>query len=364
MFLQFIEAGLCVSKNQPPPNQAPPAPRSKNMTLTVVDGRLPAIAIPSHYAVTYHRIDLVAHTFEGQVVLDLTSLPIVPSHSSSLVIHARELQLSGAALKEAKTQNQDKEGGDCVSFDAVEFRYQLHHQTCEIVFPPGFEWKPSTPYQLTMHFSGILNDVMAGLYRSSYVNLQNQTVTMATTQFEPTDARRAFPCFDEPALKATFQLSVQRIPAHLQAISNTPVISSHTSYYIADDDDNKHLVKTVTFDTTPKMSTYLVALVIGEFDAVSCTSSTSQIQTTVYTVPGKAHQGTFCLDTASRCLDFLQEIYGIPYPLRKSDLLAIPDFASGAMENWGCVTYREAKVRIVVFYVWMRKRGREGVFVI
>jgi aminopeptidase N len=101
-------------------------------------------------------------------------------------------------------------------------------------------------------------------------------------------------------------------------------------------------MKTITYQTTPKMSTYLLALVVGEFDGISKTSS--NIQTTVYTVPGKAHQGQFCLDVAVHCLDLFQEIFGVPYPLPKSDLLAIPDFAAGAMENWGCVTYREAKV--------------------
>ena len=98
------------------------------------------------------------------------------------------------------------------------------------------------------------------------------------------------------------------------------------------------------FAETPKMSTYLVALVVGEFDVVSKYSPRTSIQTSVYTMPGKGGQGKFCLDTACDALDFLEETYGIKYPLPKSDLLAIPDFASGAMENWGCVTYREAKV--------------------
>ena len=98
------------------------------------------------------------------------------------------------------------------------------------------------------------------------------------------------------------------------------------------------------FQATPKMSTYLAALVVGEFDVTSMYSPRTSIQTSVYTMPGKAEQGKFCLSTASTCLDFLESTYGIKYPLPKSDLLAIPDFAAGAMENWGCVTYREAKI--------------------
>jgi puromycin-sensitive aminopeptidase len=301
------------------------------MTLTLVNGRLPAIAIPKHYAIHYTSVDLVGFTFEGQVQLELKSCVEVPSHSS-IVLHTRELQLSKATLKNKATGEEYK---------AVEFRYQLHHETCEVVFDASQCWIPNTDYTLTMTFHGLLNDQMAGFYRSQYTNLQGQRITMATTQFEPTDARRAFPCFDEPALKATFQLQVD-IPAHLQAISNTPVTASHTRRK----NDNTTLLTTITFATTPQMSTYLVALVIGEFDSISCTSPKSRIQTTVYTVPGKAFQGQFCLTTASACLDFFQDIYGIQYPLIKSDLLAIPDFAAGAMENWGCVTYREAKILI------------------
>ena len=310
------------------------------MTATVVHGRLPKIAIPNHYDLFYNRIDLEARFFEGRVVLDFTatsSAAETAACNSSLVVHAHELQLTGATLEQVEEESETNQK----SRKAVEFRYQLHHQTCEIIFEKdgstGSFWQPGKKYLLTMDFQGCLNDQMAGFYRSSYTNLQGQQAFLATTQFEPTDARRAFPCLDEPALKATFQLRVQ-IPAQFRAISNTPIVASHT--FAA----NSSLLKTVTFDKTPKMSSYLVALVIGEFDSISCTSPTTKIQTTVWTVPGKATQASFCLDTATRCLDFLQDIYGVPYPLTKSDLIAIPDFASGAMENWGCVTYREAKV--------------------
>ena len=210
---------------------------------------------------------------------------------------------------------------------------------------PG--WNKDVSYKINIIFSGILNDQMRGLYRSTYIGLDGRSYTMATTQFEATDARRAFPCFDEPSHKATFQLVVT-IPAHLQCISNTPLESIHTTIVSAHNSANKDniLLKTITYQKTPKMSTYLLALVVGEFDAVSTTSPTTAIQTTVYTIPGKAHQGKFCLETATKCLDLYQDLFQIPYPLIKSDLLAIPDFAAGAMENWGCVTYREAKILV------------------
>jgi aminopeptidase N len=293
----------------------------------LIDGRLPRVATPTHYDLYYKKIDLERHTFDGTVSIHLT----VPKGAVSwprfsLVLHALDLNVVGAKLH---CNTDDK------MWDAEEVRYHKRNQTCEIVFGPESQWVEGASYIVTIDFLGILNALMRGLYRSTYVGLDGATHTMATTQFEATDARRAFPCLDEPALKATFQLSVT-IPCSLQCISNTAPASVHTTF------EKGTSTKTITYQTTPKMSTYLLALVVGEFDGISKTSG--NIQTTVYTVPGKAHQGQFCLDVAVHCLDLYQKIFGVPYPLLKSDLLAIPDFAAGAMENWGCVTYREAKV--------------------
>jgi len=210
---------------------------------------------------------------------------------------------------------------------AISYRYHQRNQTVDIAFAEAFE--ADEDYIVVMDFIGVLNDQMCGLYRSVYTDIYGNSKIMATTQFEATDARRAFPCMDEPALKATFQLTVT-IPAELQCLSNTPMAASYTTVA----GPGSKAVKTITFQKTPKMSTYLLALVVGEFDGISRTSSSSsagsqQIVTTVYTVPGKADQAEFCLDTASRCLDLYQELFHVPYPLTKSDLIAIPDFAAG-----------------------------------
>lgn len=298
---------------------------------TLVNGRLPAIAVPTHYDLSYKKIDLERHTFDGTVVIHL----VVPKGAAtwprfSLVVHALDINIVAAKLESVT-------GDTGSSWEAEEVRYVKRDQTCELVFGSESQWIEGQSYVVTIDFIGILNDLMRGLYRSTYVGLDGETHTMATTQFEATDARRAFPCLDEPALKATFTLTVT-IPSSLECISNTPPASVHTIY------EKGTLTKTITFQTTPKMSTYLLALVVANFDGISKTSN--HIQTTVYTVPGKAHQGEFCLYTAVQCLDLFQKLFGVPYPLTKSDLLAIPDFAAGAMENWGCVTYREAKVRL------------------
>lgn len=313
--------------------------------------RLPIV--PKHYDLTYQRVDLKSFEFFGTVQIHAQGKTVVADKEAfrfnKITIHCDEVQII-----EAKLQFDD----GATTLTAEEFNYHMRNQTCTVVFPTTTTttteltdgagessssssiWKEDREYILTLTFRGELNDKLRGLYRSTYVDATDgKTHIIATTQFEPTDARRAFPCFDEPALKATFALSV-RAPVDFQVLSNTPPASIFT------DENRKY--KLVKFQTTPLMSTYLVALVMGRFDCVSTSSMSkrSNIMTTVYTVPGKAEQGLFCLDTATRCLDFYQNLFGIPYPLTKSDLVAIPDFAAGAMENWGLVTYREAKILV------------------
>jgi aminopeptidase N len=301
----------------------------------------PIVILPTHYDLVYDTIDFVNFTFSGHVSIHGTALS---SDCRSIKLHALSLQLTSASLSlmSAGSSGSDKH---LVLATAHEFRYHLRNQTCDVVFSDDTVIAPGQNYCLICAFCGILNDQMRGLYRSAYMRSDNGVRRyMATTQFEPTDARRAFPCLDEPALKATFTLTVHNIPAALQCISNTPVAATYTTS-TATTSSGTTPTKTVVFQTTPKMSTYLLAMVIGEFDGISQTSRS--IVTTVYTAKGKAAQGKFCLDVAVKCLDYYQDLFvGIPYPLTKSDLLAIPDFAAGAMENWGCVTYREAKILV------------------
>ena len=313
-------------------------------------GRLNVTLRPNHYDLTYTRLDLENFVFAGTCVLHGTAVEA----SHVLQLNALELQIVAASWTLQQNNNNGAQDADTVTaatdssteqklqkHDAVSFRYHRRNQTVDMEFPEPFQ--AGRDYVVTMDFVGVLNDQMAGLYRSVYQDIHGETKIMATTQFEATDARRAFPCADEPALKATFTLTVT-IPAHLQCISNTPMAATHTSRSAQ---TNAAAVKTVTFQKTPKMSTYLLALVVGELDGISFTSPSSHIVTTVYTIPGKARQAEFCLDTAHRCLDLFQDMFrGVPYPLPKSDLVAIPDFAAGAMENWGCVTYREAKILV------------------
>ena len=184
---------------------------------------------------------------------------------------------------------------------------------------------------------------LLGFYRSSYTDKGVQK-TLATTQFEPTDARRAFPCLDHPSFKATFQVSIT-CEAGLTCLSNTSVESMSTRQGQWANGEPR-LERTFVFETTPKMSTYLLAFIVGEFDCISTRSKESKVRMTLYTTPGRADRGHFALETASKAMDFFSKTFGIAYPIDKCDLVAIPDFAAGAMENYGLLTYREARLLV------------------
>ena len=183
-------------------------------------------------------------------------------------------------------------------------------------------------YNLSIDFDGEINDKMKGLYRSKYLNENGEERYAAVTQFESTDARRCFPCWDEPALKATFDMSLI-VPPNLEVLSNMPVKST----------SNVGELVRFDFERTPIMSTYLVAAVVGEYDYVEDRSSDG-VLVRVYTPRGKKEQGIFALEVATKVLPYYKEYFNIAYPLPKIDLIAIADFSAGAMENWGLVTYR------------------------
>jgi puromycin-sensitive aminopeptidase len=184
--------------------------------------------------------------------------------------------------------------------------------------------------KLDLSFTGKLNDRLHGFYRSTYLSIDGSNQTLATTQFEATDARRAFPCWDEPSLKAVFKVSLI-VPSNLTAISNEQILS---------EEENGFGNKLVQFNETPLMSTYLLAFIIGDLE-YSEGKGAADVPIRVWTTRGKAIQGEYALSIAISLLDYYNDYFGIPYPLKKLDHLAIPDFAAGAMENWGAITYRE-----------------------
>lgn len=194
--------------------------------------------------------------------------------------------------------------------------------------------------KLTMVFTGILNDNMAGFYRSSFKDENGNTTYMATTQMEPTDARRAFPCFDEPALKAKFTVTLVAEDKYT-CLSNMDVKSEKT----VDSKISGGKKKAVTFNPTPLMSTYLLAFVVGELNYIE--TNDFRVPVRVYAPKDRdIEHGRFSLDLAAKTLDFYEKTFDSPFPLPKMDMIAIPDFSAGAMENWGLITYRVVDVLI------------------
>ncbi|KAK5642103.1 hypothetical protein RI129_008270 [Pyrocoelia pectoralis] len=272
--------------------------------------RLPTSVLPQHYKLILTP-DFTTFTFKGEVSVEIQVL----QETDKIVLNALDLAVQAANLKEAQTKHVPSQISLLPESETAEFKFS---QT----IAPG-------DYTLEIQFTGEVNDKMKGLYRSKYVNQEGEDRYAAVTQFESTDARRCFPCWDEPALKATFDISLI-VPPKLEALSNMPIKN------VSSIDD---LVR-YDFERTPIMSTYLVAAVVGEYDYVEDRSDDG-VLVRVYTPRGKKEQGRFALKVATKVLPYYKDYFNIAYPLPKIDLIAIADFSAGAMENWGLVTYRE-----------------------
>jgi aminopeptidase N len=199
---------------------------------------------------------------------------------------------------------------------------------------------PDEHYELHMKFVGRINDHMQGFYRSSYVDPETgQKRWLASTQFSPTDARRAFPCFDEPAFKARFTVSLAR-PANLSSLSNMPVSSTKPMFEIPGWEWDH-------YNETVPMSTYLVAFIISDLHSLNATvmnlsTSKTNIRFTVWSRAFALHQTSYAAEIGPRILHYLETYFNIPFPLPKQDMVALPDFGFSAMENWGLITFRES----------------------
>jgi puromycin-sensitive aminopeptidase len=277
--------------------------------------RLPRHVIPTRYDLRLEP-DLTNATFTGQVTITIT----VKRTTQTILLNAVDLVLQSAEAED-KNQRQFK------ALIELEQKTQRAGLSFQGPIQPG-EWR------LHLTFHGKLNDQLRGFYRSTYKDASGTLQTLAATQFEATDARRAFPCWDEPDFKAVFATTLV-IDPHLTAISNTSVASESIT-------DNK---KVARFADTIKMSTYLVAFVVGRLEATEPVW-VGKTPLRLWTVPGKKPLTPFGQDIAAASLKFFEDYYGMPYPGDKLDLLAIPDFASGAMENLGAITFRETALLV------------------
>ena len=257
--------------------------------------------------------DLDSFTFAGEETVDVEVL----ESTSSVTLNCAEIEVASCRVTAA-------DGAELTPAD-TSFDEQAETVTFSFDRP-----LPVGAARLHVEFSGVLNDLLRGFYRSRYVDADGAERHLATTQFEATDARRAFPCWDEPAMKAKFRLSLV-VSSDLEAVSNTLPVSESA---------RPGGLRCVTFGETPVMSTYLLAFVVGDLRSVERRAPCGTL-VRVWATPGKERQGGFALDLSVKLLDYFNGYFGVPYPLEKLDHIAIPDFAAGAMENWGAITYRE-----------------------
>ena len=277
---------------------------------------LPVNVRPSRYQL-WLQPDLTNFNFAGEETIEIE----VMEPTSQVQLNSIEIDIQSATLSQ---------GGN--SYPASDISFDTKRETATLSFAESI---PAGPASLKLVFSGQLNDKLRGFYRSQYDGQDGETRYLAATQFEATDARRAFPCWDEPAHKARFQVTLV-VPDHLVALSNTPV---------AEEEPAGPGLKSVSFAESPVMSTYLLAFIVGDLTHIE-QEAVNNTRVSVWTTAGKEEQGRFALETSAKLLSFFNDYFGLPYPLEKLDHIAIPDFAAGAMENWGCITYRETALLV------------------
>ncbi|CAI9120301.1 M1 family metallopeptidase [Brytella acorum] len=274
-------------------------------SFATAPGQLPKNVVPSSYVINL-RTDVAKLTLTGDetVTIDVTA------PTSDVVINQAGLKLHKAVLDgdQTATISQDESA-----------------QTATLHFPGAVSTGKHT---LAISYSGPILKTPNGIYIDDYKGADGKARRMIVTQFEVADARRMFPGWDEPAFKATFQLNVS-LPFDYAAISNMPIIGTTQS-------DAK--TKRVSFGATPRMSSYLLALVAGDMSSVQGEADGTPIATWAPT--GKQDQGQYAVQAASQILPYYNEYFGVKYPLPKLDMLAIPgNYQAGAMENWGALTY-------------------------
>ncbi len=287
---------------------SPPAWAEAPFAFQSTQGKLPKEIIPLHYA-AHLTPDMAGRRFSGTETITLK----VVKASNKIVLNAHNLSIDSAQLK----------GKDGL---LMPLKAELSKQVLSFTLPQ--EIAPGE-YELTLAFQGKINTTGEGLFSMDY-KVDGQNKTMLATLMQPTFARAMLPLWDEPAFRSTFQLSVD-IPGNLQAYSNTPV---------AKQEKLANGMQRVQFGVTPKMSGYLLALVVGETERVS--SMQDGVDVGIITTAGKKESAAFALQSSKDLLHYYNQYFGVPYPLPKLDQIAIPGGYHGAMENWGAVIYNEA----------------------
>ncbi|NWY00844.1 AMPE aminopeptidase, partial [Nothoprocta ornata] len=326
-----LGVGLSRPKSQPsaggteqPTTVSPPAdlgscPPKNDDTGEWRDFRLPTYIKPVHYDLEV-KPEMELDTYTGTVSISIA----LEKSTSHLWLHLRETKITEMPTLR-KSSGEQIALNDCFEYTPQEYIVMK----AEAELSPASE---SEPYVLTLKFQGWLNGSLVGFYRTTYTD-NGVTKSIAATDHEPTDARKSFPCFDEPNKKATYNISIIHQQDY-QALSNMPV--QHT------DQLDNGWVRT-TFARSVPMSTYLVCFAVHQFQWIERTSA-SGIPLRVYAQPLQIHTAEYAANVTKTVFDFFENYFNLSYSLPKLDKIAIPDFGTGAMENWGLITYRETNL--------------------
>ncbi|EDW42337.1 glutamyl aminopeptidase [Drosophila sechellia] len=277
------------------------------------DYRLPTNLVPTHYELYWHP-DLETGNFTGQQRI---SIKVVEA-TNQIILHSYLLDITSVYVLNREVE-----------------KFELEEERQFLIITLTEELPVDASITLGIIFGGQMKDKLVGLYSSTYLNEAGATRTISTTKFEPTYARQAFPCFDEPAMKATFAITVVHPSGSYHAVSNMQQTESN---YLGDYTE-------AIFETSVSMSTYLVCIIVSDFASQTTTVKANGIgedfSMQAYATSHQINKVEFALEFGQAVTEYYIQYYKVPYPLTKLDMAAIPDFASGAMEHWGLVTYRE-----------------------
>ncbi|VVC39573.1 Hypothetical protein CINCED_3A003208 [Cinara cedri] len=286
--------------------------------------------LPDNFKPISYRLDVTTHLDDKFVFEGVVDIKIICSQDTdTVVLHSSNLNIN---TKGVVVANND---GKIFPVSSIEFISKN-----ELMFVKSSEkLKSGGEYVLTIPFTGNITDDLVGYYKSSYLDKDtNQTKWLAVTQFEPADARRAFPCFDEPAMKATFKIRLGHQKdltsvSNMRLLKTTPMPSNPD--YVLDE-----------FEDSVPMSTYLVAYMVSDFAFVDSESQDDEVKFRILARKGAVDQTELAKLAGPLVLKYYEDYFDEKFPLTKQDMVAIPDFSAGAMENWGLVTYRETELLI------------------
>uniref|UniRef100_A0A674KB05 Aminopeptidase n=1 Tax=Terrapene triunguis TaxID=2587831 RepID=A0A674KB05_9SAUR len=322
-------AGCC-------PPAPSPSPGSTRPPGVWDNSRLPRALLPLHYELRlWPRLSPGQpgpFVFSGQVNITVRCA----QDTATVLLHSSELELWGAAVRGPLLEGPDGGGGGGIEVAELWLKERQEYAVLEL----RRSLRAGGRYVLQLSFRGPLSENLDGLFLTRYTD-QGQSSMLIASQLEPTYARTVYPCFDEPAMKATFNIIIVHHPSYV-ALSNMPAIDTSEMK-----DENGSLWTVTTFNTTLKMSTYLTAFVVCDFDYITRTERGNEIRIWGRKEAIKNGHADYALNITGPLFSFLEDLFNISYPLSKTDLVALPDFGAGAMENWGLMTFRESTLMYI-----------------